>query len=75
MGTNTVNFLGLGFTFGEEPTKPEPSIPMAQLVAEGNLSDALDCAIAMLDIPGEVDDGFPFIAEPAHIRRFPAIFK
>ena len=74
MGTKTINFLGLGFNFGEEPTKPEPSIPMAQLVAEGSLSDALDCAIAMLDIPSEVDDGFPFLFD-GHLEELIPAFK
>jgi hypothetical protein len=73
MGT-TVNFLGLGFNFGEESTKPEPYIPMAQLVAEGDLNAALDCAIAMLEIPSDVDDGFPFLAD-GHLEELIPAFK
>lgn len=40
-----------------------------------NIEGCIDESLALLDSATAVDDGFPFLAEPTHIRRFPAIFK
>jgi hypothetical protein len=74
MGTKKITFLGLGFTFDDESTKPEINLPMTQLVAEGNLNDYIDCAIALLSLPGEIDDGFPFLFD-GHLEELIPAFK
>lgn len=66
MGT-TINFLGLGFTFGddfsEEPTKPEIIPSMAELISQDLALKAIDEAIELLSEPTEPGDGFPFLAD------------
>ena len=60
----------------EEITKVEVNpLTMAELIADDGIQQSLSCAIELLDVPTALDDGFPFLAETTHIRRFPAIFK
>lgn len=67
MGT-TINFLGLGFNFGndfsdDEPTLPEPALSMAEVIEQDLAHKAIDEAIALLSEPTEPGDGFPFLAD------------
>lgn len=66
--------VGMG-TNNEEITIVTKPISMLEMITEDTLSRSLDAAIKLLDSPTTVDDGFPFLAEPVHLTRFPAIFK
>lgn len=78
MGT-TVNFLGLGFNFGDdfsddEPTLPEPALTMAEVIEQDLTLKAIDEMIALLDEPTAPGDGFPFLAD-GHLEELIPAFK
>ena len=50
-------------------------LTMGAMVEQDTACHAIDEVIALLDTPTAFNDGFPFLCEPTHLTRFPAVFK
>lgn len=66
MGTND---------FNEEITVVTRPVSMVDMIEGDTIEQVINECLALLDTPTTVNDSFPFLAEPTHITRFPAIFK